>query len=58
LSDVQLLGPTATPVSFVRARDEEVGVDSFTATSRIRNADNNLVIGRADFGWRELMSRP
>jgi signal transduction histidine kinase len=58
-ADVQLLGHNGDAGFIVRGRDEEVGVDSYHGYfAGIRNSDNNLVIGRADFGWSELLTRP
>jgi signal transduction histidine kinase len=57
--DLELLGPNGDAGFIVRSSDEEVGVDSYYGYfAGLRDIDNTLVIGRADFGWRELLARP
>ena len=58
-ADIQLLGQYGDGGLILRARNEEEGVDAYNGYfAGIRDLDNTLILGRADFGWREYQSKP
>lgn len=58
-ADVQLLSETGDAGFVVRTNDEEVGVDAYHGYfAGLRDLDDTLILGRADFGWHELASVP
>ncbi len=53
-ADVLLLGQYGDAGLIIRASDEEQGVDSYHGyMAGLRDLDNTLMMGRADYGWRE-----
>lgn len=53
-ADVQLLSETGDAGFVVRTNNEEVGVDAYDGYfAGLRDLDDTLIIGRADFGWHE-----
>ena len=57
--DVQLLGETGDAGFVVRASQEEVGVDSYHGYfAGVRDLDDTLILGRADYGWHEFRAIP
>jgi Signal transduction histidine kinase len=58
-ADVQLLSETGSAGLVVRTNSEEIGVDSYHGYfAGVRNLDDTLELGRADFGWHEFASVP
>jgi len=58
-ADVQLLGQFGDAGLIIRARDEEEGVDAYNGYfAGLRDLDDSLILGRADFGWREYQVVP
>src|SRR5579863_6905689 len=58
-ADVQLLSETGDAGFVVRTNDEEVGVDAYHGYfAGLRDLDDTLILGRADFGWHEIASVP
>lgn len=58
-ADVRLLGPYGDAGLILRSHGEEQGVDSYHGYyAGIRNMDNSLILGRADFGWNEYVTQP
>jgi signal transduction histidine kinase len=58
-ADVQLLGQYGDAGLIVRARNEEEGVDAYNGYfAGLRDLDDSVILGRADFGWREYRSVP
>jgi signal transduction histidine kinase len=58
-ADIQLLSETGDAGFVVRTNDEEVGVDAYRGYfAGLRDLDDTLILGRADFGWHELASVP
>ena len=58
-ADVQLLGESGDAGFVIRASNEEVGVDSYDGYfAGIRDADETLIMGRADYGWHEMQTIP
>ncbi len=58
-ADIQLLGQYGDAGLIVRARGEEEGVDSYHGYfAGLRDLDNTIILGRADFGWLEYQSKP
>ena len=58
-ADVQLLGEAGDAGFVIRASNEEVGVDSYDGYfAGLRDADETLILGRADFGWHEYQTIP
>lgn len=56
-ADVMLLGPGGDAGLIVRSGNEEQGVDAYTGYyAGLRNGDNSLVLGRADYGWTEALT--
>jgi signal transduction histidine kinase len=53
-ADVQLLGRNGDAGVILRSSNEEIGVDSYRGYfAGIRNTDDTIVVGRADFDWHE-----
>lgn len=58
-ADVQLLGQYGDAGLILRARNEEEGVDAYNGYfAGLRDLDDSVILGRADFGWREYSSVP
>jgi signal transduction histidine kinase len=58
-ADVQLLGQYGDAGLILRARNEEEGVDAYNGYfAGLRDLDDSVILGRADFGWREYRSVP
>jgi signal transduction histidine kinase len=58
-ADVQLLGQYGDAGLILRARNEEEGVDAYNGYfAGLRDLDDSVILGRADFGWREYQSMP
>jgi signal transduction histidine kinase len=58
-ADVQLLGQYGDAGLILRARNEEEGVDAYNGYfAGLRDLDDSIILGRADFGWREYRSVP
>ena len=58
-ADVQLLGQYGDAGLILRARNEEEGVDAYNGYfAGLRDLDSSVILGRADFGWREYSSVP
>jgi signal transduction histidine kinase len=58
-ADIQLLGQYGDAGLILRAGGEEEGVDSYHGYfAGLRDLDNTIILGRADFGWREYQSKP
>src|SRR5512146_3339529 len=58
-ADVQLWSETGDAGFVVRTNDEEVGVDAYHGYfAGLRDLDDTLILGRADYGWHELASTP
>ena len=58
-ADVLLLGQYGDAGLIIRATDEEEGVDAYHGyMAGLRDLDNTLILGRADYGWREYAAKP
>jgi signal transduction histidine kinase len=58
-ADVQMLGETGDAGFVIRASQEEVGVDSYHGYfAGLRDLDETLILGRADYGWHEFRAIP
>ncbi|MGA3131852.1 MAG: histidine kinase, partial [Terracidiphilus sp.] len=58
-ADVLLLGQYGDAGLILRATDEEEGVDAYHGyMAGLRDLDNRLFLGRADYGWREFAMKP
>ncbi len=58
-ADVLLLGQYGDAGLIIRASDEEEGVDAYHGyMAGLRDLDNALILGRADYGWREYVAKP
>lgn len=58
-ADVQLLGETGDAGFVIRATEEEVGVDAYHGYfAGLRDLDDTLILGRADYGWHEYRAIP
>jgi signal transduction histidine kinase len=58
-ADVQLLGQYGDAGLILRAQNEEEGVDAYNGYfAGLRDLDETVILGRADFGWREYLSVP
>jgi signal transduction histidine kinase len=58
-ADIKLLGESGDAGILVRSSDEEVGVDSYHGYfAGLRNIDETLILGRADYGWHEFQTIP
>jgi signal transduction histidine kinase len=54
-ADVQLLSETGDAGFVVRTSSEETGVDAYHGYfAGLRDLDDTVIIGRADFGWHEF----
>jgi signal transduction histidine kinase len=57
-ADVLLLGAYGDAGLIIRANDEEEGVDAYHGyMAGLRDLDNTLILGRADYGWREYVAK-
>lgn len=57
-ADVLLLGQYGDAGLIIRAGDEETGVDAYHGyMAGLRDLDNTLMMGRADYGWREYAAK-
>ncbi len=57
-ADVLLLGQYGDAGLIIRASNEEKGVDAYHGyMAGLRDLDNTLMMGRADYGWREYAAR-
>lgn len=57
-ADVRLLGQYGDSGLIIRANDEEEGVDAYHGyMAGLRDLDNTLILGRADYGWREYVAK-
>jgi signal transduction histidine kinase len=57
-ADVLLLGQYGDAGLILRATDEEEGVDAYHGyMAGLRDLDNALLLGRADYGWREYVAK-
>jgi signal transduction histidine kinase len=57
--DVQLLGESGDAGFVIRASEEEVGVDAYHGYfAGLRDLDDTLILGRADYGWHEYQTIP
>lgn len=55
-SDIWFEGPAADMGVIIRANDESIGVDSYNGYFvGIRSLDGTLVLGRANYSWREVL---
>ena len=58
-ADVQLLGEAGDAGLVMRTNQEEEGVDSYHGYfAGLRDLDNTLILGRADYGWHEFQAIP
>lgn len=56
--DVLLLGQYGDAGLIIRASDEETGVDAYHGyMAGLRDLDNTLMMGRADYGWKEFVAK-
>jgi hypothetical protein len=57
-ADVLLLGQYGDAGLIIRASNEETGVDAYHGyMAGLRDLDNTLMMGRADYGWREYAAK-
>ena len=57
--DVQLLGEGGDAGFVIRTSEEEVGVDAYHGYfAGLRDLDDTLILGRADYGWHEYQTIP
>jgi signal transduction histidine kinase len=57
--DIQLLGEAGDAGILLRSSQEETGVDSYHGYfAGVRDTDDTLILGRADFGWHEFQTIP
>ena len=57
-ADVLLLGQYGDAGLIIRSSDEEQGVDAYHGyMAGLRDLDNTLMMGRADYGWREYAAQ-
>jgi len=58
-ADVQMLGEAGDAGLVIRTTAEEEGVDSYHGYfAGLRDLDNTLILGRADYGWHEFKAIP
>lgn len=58
-ADIQLLGEAGDAGIIVRSSQEETGVDSYHGYfAGVRDIDETLILGRADYGWHEFQNIP
>jgi signal transduction histidine kinase len=54
-ADIQLLSETGDAGFVIRTNEEEVGVDAYHGYfAGLRDLDDTLILGRADYGWHEF----
>ena len=57
-ADVRLLGQYGDSGLIIRSNNEEEGVDAYHGyMAGLRDLDNTLILGRADYGWREYVAK-
>ena len=57
-ADVLLLGQYGDAGLIIRSSDEETGVDAYHGyMAGLRDLDNTLMMGRADYGWKEFAAK-
>lgn len=57
-ADVRLLGQYGDAGLILRASEEEEGVDAYHGyMAGLRDLDNTLMMGRADYGWQEYAAK-
>jgi signal transduction histidine kinase len=57
-ADVLLLGQYGDSGLIIRSNDEDEGVDAYHGyMAGLRDLDNTLILGRADYGWREYVAK-
>jgi signal transduction histidine kinase len=57
-ADVLLLGQYGDSGLIIRSNNEEEGVDAYHGyMAGLRDLDNTLILGRADYGWREYVAK-
>jgi signal transduction histidine kinase len=57
-ADVLLLGQYGDAGLIIRGSDEETGVDAYDGyMAGLRDLDNTLMMGRADYGWKEYAAK-
>jgi signal transduction histidine kinase len=57
-ADVLLLGQYGDAGLIIRGTDEETGVDAYHGyMAGLRDLDNTLMMGRADYGWKEFAAK-
>jgi Histidine kinase len=57
-ADVLLLGQYGDSGLIIRSSNEEEGVDAYHGyMAGLRDLDNTLILGRADYGWREYVAK-
>ena len=57
-ADVLLLGQYGDAGLIIRGSDEETGVDAYHGyMAGLRDLDNTLMMGRADYGWKEYAAK-
>jgi signal transduction histidine kinase len=58
-ADIQLLSETGDAGFVIRTNDEDVGVDAYHGYfAGLRDLDDTLILGRADFGWHGFAQVP
>ncbi len=58
-TDIQLLGEAGDAGILIRSSQEETGVDSYHGYfAGLRDLDETLILGRADYGWHEFQTIP
>ncbi len=58
-ADIQLLAEAGDAGIVIRASQEEVGVDAYHGYfAGLRDLDDTLILGRADYGWHEYQAVP
>ena len=57
-ADVLLLGQYGDAGLIIRSSEEETGVDAYHGyMAGLRDLDNTLMMGRADYGWKEFAAK-
>ena len=58
-SDIELLGQFGDAGLLIRTSEEETGVDAYHGYfAGLRDTDETLILGRADYGWHEYQAIP